>query len=323
MPSSHDDQQHKNAQTTNKNTITVSCDEDAFAPTRLDRYLFQRFPEYSRAYFQDLIDRKKVSVNGIITTKSSLPLKKNDTIAIVFTQKETFVGITPLDIPFEIVDIQDDFIVINKPAGLVVHASTHNKNEPSLVHGLLYRFQEFAHFSQNDRPGIVHRLDKNTSGLMIVARNEQALMNIAALFKQRKIGKTYLAIVHGTPAPQGKIEYPIGRHPHKSYKMSHMGFHSKPALTLYNRLAVYKNSALVAANLITGRTHQIRVHFSAIGHGLIGDEVYGRNSPLLKRQALHSWKLAFTYKGISYSYTKHLPDDMIELIKNLNPHYEH
>ena len=298
--------------------IIIQCNEPDFQSIRLDRYLFQRYPEYSRTYFQDTIDKKKVFVNDKLISKGSHLLKKDDVITFSFTIRENFAQVKPQDVAFEIIDKQDDFLIINKPAGLVVHSSTHNQGEISLVHGLLHRFQEFSAFNESDRPGIVHRLDRDTSGLIIVARHEKALMALCALFKQRKVGKTYLAVVHGTPEKQGKIDYPIGRHPNKSHKMSHLGFHSKPALTRYNTLAYYKNSALVAANLITGRTHQIRVHFSSIGHGLLGDQIYGRNSQLIKRQALHSWKLTFEYKGVNYSYTCPIPQDMKELLGALN-----
>lgn len=316
MPKQWENTQPSNAQKNNTTTV-IYCNEENFESIRLDRYLFQRFPEYSRTYFQDIIEKKKVLVNDKVALKGSLILKKDDVITLSFIIRENFENVLPQEVPFDIIAIHEDFLIINKPAGLVVHTSTNNPSEVSLVHGLLHKFKEFEAFKDTDRPGIVHRLDRDTSGLMIVARHEQALMAFCNLFKLRKIGKTYLAVVYGTPQASGSIDYPIGRHQTKSYKMSHIGFGSKPALTKYNTLAYYKNSALVAANLITGRTHQIRVHFSAIGHGLLGDEIYGRTSKLIQRQALHSWKLAFDYKGTHYSYTCPVPKDMQELLASL------
>lgn len=293
---------------TKNNRVSISCIEENLVGVRLDKFIFAHFPEYSRSYFQQLIDLQKIFINHRLATKASTPVKLNDVIDINFVHTQEF-DLTPRDIPLEIIDNQKDFLILNKPAGLVVHNSNNNQEEDSLVHGLLFKFQEFNNFGETERPGIVHRIDKDTSGLLIVAKNQPAQIAFSNLFKQRSIHKTYLAIVHGHPEATGSIDFPIGRHRIKRHKMSHIGINSKPALTHFNVVNYYKNNALVAVNIVTGRTHQIRVHFSAIGHGLLGDDLYGRTSKIISRQALHAWKLSFTYEGTEYSYTCPLPED--------------
>lgn len=302
--------------TQKNNRLTITCEKTEEVGSRLDKFLFARFPEYSRSYFQQLIDLQKIFVNHKVAQKSSYQLRINDVIDINFIHTQEF-DLTPRQVDFEIIDNQEDFLIINKPAGLVVHNSTHNKEEDSLVHGLLHSFSDFEQFEETERPGIVHRIDRDTSGLLIVAKNQPAQISFSKMFKQREISKTYLAVVHGLTEQKGEIDFPIGRHPTKGHKMSHLGIQSKPAQTFYNTLTYYKNSSLVAVNIITGRTHQIRVHFSAIGHGLLGDDLYGRTSKIIQRQALHAWKISFTYKGKLFSYTCPPPEDFTNLLHTL------
>lgn len=220
-----------------------------------------------------------------------------------------------MPVDFGIVDQQPDFFVINKPAGLVVHPTQSALEEVTLVNGLLHRFAEFQGFEDKERPGIVHRLDKNTSGLMLIARNQKAQIELASMFKNRQIHKTYLALVSNHPPQKGTVDLPIGRHPHERHKMSTFGIEARPALTHYNVLKYYNDSTLIAANIVTGRTHQIRVHCAAIGHGLIGDATYGVSSKLIDRQALHAWKISFEYKGKLHEYTQPVPDDFKNALK--------
>ncbi|MCG2756384.1 RluA family pseudouridine synthase [Candidatus Dependentiae bacterium] len=248
--------------------------------------------------------------------KSSYKIKENDKIEINFP-KITQYNVSPENIDLEIIDIQPDFIVINKPAGLVVHPSENNKDELSIVHGLLYKFKEFEDFNDNQRPGIVHRIDRGTSGLLLVARNIKSQIKISNMFKDRLIKKTYLAVVKGHPPKEGKIDYPVGRHPLKGHLMSHKSHDGRPALTYYKVLQYYKDESLVEVRIVTGRTHQIRVHFAAIGHGLIGDESYGYLSKLISRPALHAYKLSFTYKDTLFEYEKSAPQDIQYLLNNL------
>ncbi len=283
---------------------------------RLDRFLTFKLPDYSRSYLQKLIVEEFVQVNSKIVQKSSFSLKENDKISIFFPPPKKY-DLSPRDVDFEVIDIQGDFIVINKPAGLVVHPANNHTEEVSLVHGLLYKFKELSEFEDTERPGIVHRIDKNSSGLLLVARNITSQAKLSEMFKNRLIKKTYIALVKGHPPKEGKIDYAIGRHPIYPNKMSHLGFNSKEALTYYEVLEYYKDYSLVAVNIVTGRTHQIRVHFAAIGHSLIGDATYGNISKLINRQALHSWKLKFSFNNKNYSYKATIPNDFKNLIESL------
>lgn len=296
----------------NHNHVTLVYTPDDGQTTRLDRFLFSALPAYSRTYFHDLVERGCVIVNGKSVNKPSFTLRSGDTVSVQLSVKTYNAQPSPVD--FRIVDTQEDFIIVDKPAGLVVHQAHTGDTAPTLVNGLLYHFKEFTAFDDMQRPGIVHRIDKDTSGLLLVARHPAAQQALAAMFKQRSIKKTYLAIVHGHPAQEGTIDLPIGRSFKERHKMSHAGFCQKPALTRYRVLARYADSSLVAVDLITGRTHQIRVHFAAIGHGLIGDKTYGKPSDLIKRQALHAWKISFEHGGEKYAYHCPVPLDMKELL---------
>ncbi|MBD3231999.1 RluA family pseudouridine synthase [Candidatus Dependentiae bacterium] len=285
---------------------------------RLDKFLFVQFPEYSRSYFQQLINNGLIQINNKFIDKSSYKIKKTDIIKINFPEEKQF-DLTPKKIDFEIIDIQNDFIVINKPAGLIVHHSERTSSEEiTLVNGLLYKFKELNQLKDNQRPGIVHRLDKGTSGLLIVARNIFGQIKLASMFKKREIKKHYLAIVKGQPPKKGKIDFSIGRHPCKGHMMSHTSPMGKKALTYFEVLKYYKDCSLILVHIVTGRTHQIRVHLAAIGHGLIGDDLYGYQSKLISRPALHAWKLAFDYKGKKFNHSKHVPQDFRNLLFKLN-----
>jgi len=306
--------------------LIFACDDQNFVRVRLDKFLFKHFPDYSRTYFQDLIDLGMVLVNNNPVDKNSYMLKKNDIVSVTLKNRE--YNLEPAPVDFGIIDVQDDFIVINKPAGLLVHQAHTGDSELTLVNGLLHYFKDLEKFNDPQRPGIIHRIDKDTSGLLIIARNLPAQIALSALFKDRKIQKTYLAIVRNSPDnnharhlvrdnQENKIDFSIGRDYKERHKMSHKGFASKPALTFYKTLAHYHESALVQARIITGRTHQIRVHFAAIGHPILGDAVYGTKSPLIDRQALHAWKVAFTYKNKNYEYSCPVPRDFLNLFTRI------
>ncbi len=283
--------------------------------TRIDKFLFSQFPAYSRAYFQQLMERGFILVNQR-STKASYSVKNGDQIDITFKSKE--YNLDPVEVDFEIIDETQDFIIVNKPAGLLVHNAPSAPEEVSLVNGLLHRFKDLAAIDDKERPGIVHRLDKNTSGLLIIARNRSAQAELSAMFKNRAVSKTYLALVHGIPPKKGSIDLPIGRHPTERHKMATFGIDTKPALTHFELLESYGDSAMIAAKIVTGRTHQIRVHCASMGHGLLGDETYGVSSALIARQALHAWKVSFEYHGKHFSYTVEPPADMKQAIATLN-----
>lgn len=285
--------------------------------SRLDRFLFSQFPEYSRSFFQQIISSGIVTVNTKPVSKSSTLLKIGDSVQFYFPTAPDLRA-TPQPVDFEIIDEQHDFIVINKPAGLLVHMAHTASTEKTLVDGLLFHFKELKTFDESVRPGIVHRLDKDTSGLMLIARNTPGHIELARMFKEHLVEKTYLAVVNKKVQTSGRIDLPIGRHPSEGHKMSHLGFARKPATTFYKPIKWYKNSTLLSVRIITGRTHQIRVHCAAIGHGLLGDAIYGFNTPLINRQALHSWKLSFEYKGQKFTYHAPVPRDFKELLMALN-----
>jgi 23S rRNA pseudouridine1911/1915/1917 synthase len=290
-------------------TKTLTCEKPEHVGTRLDKFLFIHEPEYSRTYFQELIDKGFVKVSGKEITKSSYTLKNGDIVTYTHPPVKEF-KLEPQPVDFEIIDEQPDFIVINKPAGLIVHPSESSKDEISLIHGLLYKFKEFSQFEQSERPGIVHRLDRDTSGLLLVARNIPAQIKLVNMFKERHISKKYLALVFGNPPKKGTIDTPIGRHPFYTHKMAPLGVNRKQAISHYTVLEYYKHYALLEVKIVTGRTHQIRVHCESIGYPIVGDITYGKSSELIGRQALHSWKLAFEFKGEKFSYTCSIPKDI-------------
>ena len=310
--------------------VTYAPEEPCDESERIDAVLTRLYPDYSRSYFQRIIDQQAILINNSVVKKSSIVVKAGDIISVCFPQT-VLPNLEPLQVDFDVIDIQDDFIVIYKPAGLSVHPSpTADAAAPTLVNGLLYRFKELgSSFADLERPGIVHRLDKDTTGLLIIARNERACAKISTMFVNRQIHKTYLALVIGHPLQrQGSIDFDIGRDPVERHKMSHRGICSRSALTHYKVLAYYnepkpatknvplsqQGSALVELNIITGRTHQIRVHMAAIGHWLLGDAVYGKPSDLIARQALHAHKISFEYNGQQYVYEQSLPADMQTLV---------
>lgn len=239
----------------------------------------------------------------------------------------------PEDIYFETLYEDSDLIVLNKPAGLVVHpAPGHEKG--TLVNALMARCPDLQGIGGELRPGIVHRLDKDTSGLMIAAKNQRAHMALIDMFKERLVSKKYLAIVVGVPSVKdGSIEFSIGRHPVERKKMSVISRSSRNALTLWKLVDSFGCASLIEADIKTGRTHQIRVHFDAIGHPVAGDSVYGikKNLELKKRigsalfpvrHMLHSWSLSFCHPvtGVPLEFFAELPYDMncfIEKIKSI------
>jgi 23S rRNA pseudouridine1911/1915/1917 synthase len=293
---------------------TISVTDAGFVGTRIDKFLAIQLPDCSRSYLKTLIDDGLVLVNNI-PCKGSYAVKMGDMVTITFRSKQ--IDLAPMPVEFDIIAVQPDFIIINKPAGLVVHPAPSSPGEITLVHGLLHRFAEMQAFGADERPGIVHRLDKDTSGLLVIARNPQAQAALSALFKQHKMHKKYLAVVDKHPDRTGSIDLPIGRHAHERHKMGVFGIGARPALSHYRTLAYYAAHSLVEVAIVTGRTHQIRVHMASLGHPIVGDSVYGTSSPLIARQALHSWQLTFEYQGKSYHYICSLPDDMKRVVQML------
>jgi 23S rRNA pseudouridine1911/1915/1917 synthase len=271
------------------------------ARQRLDQFLRRELPEHSQAFLQKLIEQGHVVVNGGVA-KASYKVRVGDKIGIEVPPPrplETLPEEIALDVLFE----DDDLIVVNKPAGLVVHPAAGNY-EHTLVNALLHHCRgALAGIGGVERPGIVHRLDKGTSGCIVVAKTELAHKGLVAEFKSREVKKIYRAICWGRFArPSGRIETVIGRSERDRKKMSANVSRGRPAVTDYRVLKQFANFALVELHIHTGRTHQIRVHLASIGHPCLGDSVYGgantsnaNGSASFDRQALHALALTITH----------------------------
>lgn len=287
---------------------------------RLDAFLTEQFPGYSRSFFSRVIDDRLVQINGTLAKKGGITLKAGDQLSITFPYTEKDVprnAATLENSGLAVLHQEPSFAIIYKPAGITAHPVSEKSTEPTLVDWLLTTFPDLGQVGYKDRPGVVHRLDKETSGLMIIPLTSPAFATFSALFKDRHIHKTYLAIVNGHPEKEGVIDYPIARHRTVRNKMTHHT-EGRTACTPFTVRSYFTDHALVEARPITGRTHQIRVHFSTLGHPLVGDKVYGSISPLIARHALHASDLHFTFNGKDYAFHAPLPKDMDELIKKLS-----
>ena len=290
---------------------------------RLDVVLHELLPAYSRAVFQKLIKQGQVSIDGRLATKASWAVTQPVHLEVRVPSGDAVVNpehVSILDtLGVHLIAEYPEFLIINKPAGLVVHKPAHTSNAVTLVDWLLHRYPELAKVGQPGRPGIVHRLDKETSGLMIIARTQGSYETFTAMFKARQIVKVYCAIVEGHPEKKFTVEYAIRRHPTQPTKMAHSRSDGKQAETIFVVREFLDDAAVVIAYPKTGRTHQIRVHCAAVGHPIIGDTVYGHKSPVIARQALHALELMFELEGKKFSFDAQLPDDMAQAIKQLCP----
>jgi len=291
--------------------------------TRLDRALVDLLPGYSRSFVQQLIAQGMVWVNGAPVTKASWALTQETAISIIMKERPEVASPLPLGstlpeslLPTIILE-HDHFVVINKPAGLLVHAALASPGEPTVVDWLRQAVPAAACVGNQDRPGIIHRLDKDTSGVMVIVKDPRAHAWFGMLFKDRKISKVYQAIVQGSPPRQGVIDYKIMRHPTKRTKLVHSYQYGKEALTRYQIIQQGAEAALMELYPATGRTHQLRVHCAAIGHPIIGDRLYHTSSPVIARQALHAMRLSFEYEGVAYTCEALLPVDMQQALLRL------
>ena len=292
------------------------------AKMRLDKFLAERLPELSRSAAQRLIDDGRVSVNSE-PTRASYKTRPGD-VVVVHLPVEEPEELTAETIPLQIVYEDDALLVIDKPAGLVVHPAPGHASG-TLVNAILAHCPELAAAEgvrAGARPGIVHRLDRDTSGLIVVAKNERVRRNLQRQFKDREVYKAYLALLEGHLQPAwGRIEAPVGRDPKHRQRMAVLPG-GREAVTEYHVLEQFAHSlgaaagdyTLVQAEPKTGRTHQIRVHLASIGHPVVGDLVYGRRKPRLPvpRQFLHAWKLAFRHPktGMRVEFEAPLPGDL-------------
>src|SRR5579863_9690012 len=272
------------------------------AGRRLDLFLAERVPELSRTRIQELIREGRVRVDGRIA-KVSHRVAASETIEIEVLPRPAPEAL-PEDFPLDLLYVDDDFVVVNKSAGMVVHAGA-GHSRGTLVNALLHRLGKLSGTGGTLRPGIVHRLDRETSGAVVVARNDAAHEHLAAQFRSRNVRKIYLALVHGViKKDSGSITLPISRDPHRRTRMTAREKTGRHARTDWRVIARLDRYTLVEAALHTGRTHQIRAHFAAIGHPVVGDTLYGaprvlragaRNLPLLERNFLHAAYIGFSH----------------------------
>ena len=280
---------------------------------RLDKYLTQVLPQYSRAYLQKLIVQGCILVNGQ-RTKANQWLNKVDRITVELPLLPTHPLAEP--IPLAIVYEDSDILVIDKPAGLTVHPAPGHPSH-TLVNAVLAHCPNLAMSNDLVRPGIVHRLDKDTSGLMVITKNDFAREYVAAQFKSRTVTKGYLVLVKGKLSPeQGIIEAPVGRDPRSRRRMAIVEA-GKEASTQYQVQKYLDNYTLVDITPVTGRTHQIRVHLSAIGYPVIGDPIYGVKSAYLNRQFIHAYHLGFRLPSTEQyqEFTSPLPVDLEQALE--------
>lgn len=285
---------------------------------RIDKYLAEAFNGKSRSYIQGLIEKENIKVNGK-SIKSNYKVKENDEILIVMPEALE-LEVEAEDIPLDILYEDNDVIVINKPQGMVVHPAPGNYTK-TLVNALLYHCKDLSTINGVIRPGIVHRIDKDTTGVLVVAKNDESHNFLSKQLQTHSMKREYIALVEGRlKEDKGTINKPIGRNKKDRLKMGIVE-DGKRAVTHYEVLERYKNTTLIKCVLETGRTHQIRVHMASIGHPLVGDEVYGfkKQRFKLKGQVLHAKTLGFIHpKTKEYmEFTTNLPEYYNNLIEKL------
>ena len=294
--------------------------------SRLDRFLAEVHPAVSRSRWKQLIEAGRVTIAGAVARKTNMALKPGETVRCTLPEPEP-VGLVPADIPLSILFEDPDLIVLNKPAGLVVHPAPGHAAD-TLVNALLHHCADLQGIGGERRPGIVHRLDKDTSGVLVVAKNEAAVAALVAQFAAHTVRKEYLALAWGVlKKPAGEILQPVGRHPVHRQKMA-VTAKGRAAVTRYEVLAAGLRAALLRVRIETGRTHQIRVHLAHLGHPVVGDTVYGRarhDLPpelALPRQMLHAHGLEITHPrtGARLVFTAPPPADFLAAQKILVEH---
>ncbi len=302
---------------------------------RIDKYLHGRFRNLSRHFIQNAIKAGTVKVNGQ-PVKPSFKLSHRDVIEFVLPEPEK-KEIEPEDIPLDVIHEDDDLIILNKPPDLIVHPARGNKHG-TLVNALAHYSEQLSSGLGEFRPGIVHRLDRNTTGVMVVTKHDMAQWKVAKQFELRQVEKSYLAIVHGTPElTADRIDAPLGVHPKIREKYAIRPETGKEAVTFYEVIEAFRGFSLIHCKPRTGRTHQIRVHLSHLKHPIVADDMYGGKlvypwqladaepaveEPVINRCALHAWTLEFTHPTTEQrvKFEAPLPDDMQHLLHLLRHH---
>jgi 23S rRNA pseudouridine1911/1915/1917 synthase len=293
---------------------------------RLDVFLQERLPEYSRSRLQQWVKDGRVLVNGA-AGRSSYRLKGDETVEVEPAELAPLRAV-PEEIPLRILYEDADVIAVDKPAGMVIHAGA-GAHSGTLVNALLHHFGSLSQLGGELRPGIVHRLDRFTSGVVLVARNDTAHRRLAEQFAGRKIDKVYLALVHGKmKTDQGRIEKPISRDPVRRIRMTARRAEGRVAITEYHVIRRFSRFTLLEVRIKTGRTHQIRAHFSSIGHPVAGDRLYGAPArvegiPLLERFFLHAHRVRFEQPstGARITVESPLPPDLEGWLSEIAANY--
>lgn len=301
----------------NENNSTLIVEEEQ-ENIRLDSYLNEKYNDMSRSQIQRLIEEANITVNEK-TVKSNYKVKPKDRIVVSIPEAKP-LNILPENIDIEIIYEDEDIVVVNKPQGMVVHPAVGNYTG-TLVNALLAKCVNLSGINGVIRPGIVHRIDKNTSGILVVAKNDLAHRSLASQIKEHTVNRTYNALVEGNiKIDRGIVDMPIGRHPIERKKMAIVK-NGRNAVTHYSVIERFRGYTLIEAKLETGRTHQIRVHMAYLGHPLVGDIVYGfkKQKFNLNGQALHAKTLGFIHPrtGTYVEFSSPLPDYFINLIKIL------
>ncbi len=294
---------------------------------RLDVFLARRMPDWSRSQVQRQIRSGLVSMGAETVYKPGAEVDAGTRVSIQAARHE--LRATPEELPLDVLYEDDDLVVVNKPAGMVVHVGS-GVRSGTLVNALLHHVGTLARAGGDLRPGIVHRLDRMTSGLVIVAKNDSGLRDLSSQFKNREVQKTYLALVHGRVAGErGEIERPVGRDPRRRIRMRTSGIGAREALTQYEVRRRFTHFTLLEVHPRTGRTHQIRVHLASAGHPVVGDTLYGAPSRLhagrrdetktLPRTFLHAAAIRFRHPrtGEAMSFQAPLPAELVSFLETL------
>ena len=284
---------------------------------RIDKYLAKKV-HLSRSQLQDLIDKGYIKVNGV-TVKSSYKVKPGDIINVIIPPPED-TDIIPKDIPIQVIYEDNDLLVVNKPRGMVVHPA-HGHYQDTLVNALLYKVKDLSGIGGELRPGIVHRLDKDTTGLLVVAKNDFSHQKLSEQLKNRTLKRVYWALCEGEiPWDEKRVELPMARHPVYRKKMA-IVYGGKISITNFKVLERFKGYTLVSASLETGRTHQVRLHLFHLGFPIVGDEIYGRIDKRfgIKGQLLHAKEISFIHPRTSerMSFSAPLPSDFERVLSLL------
>lgn len=307
-----------------KNTpiYSVDIEVDATSTERIDQYIAAHLPGCTRTKAQALIIAGAVHINNQPNTKSNKTVRKGDVITIFITdtaERNPETGHNAQFFAENIIFEHEHFLVINKPAGITVHAPSLHSTETTVADLITAYDPRIKTVGEPSRPGIVHRLDKLTSGLLLIAKTSVGYDALRTLFSERLIKKHYLAIVSGRPPKTGSIRCPIIRDPFDPRRMACADNVGRKALTTYTVITYYDTCALIQAEPFTGRTHQIRVHMAHAGFPILGDPIYGKAHKDLNRYALHAGSLAFSFMGKEFNFNAPLPTELVDFLKKCNP----